>query len=86
MSLEPSHDCLLLKESFSNACLLSISQTDPVLAFVGRLTQRLHIGNYHAIHLLARCDRSDDPSARTTRRYLCHPPTNGCGELLCWDL
>lgn len=60
MSLLPSHDCLPLKKAFSNTCLLSISQTNPALAF-GLLTQRVFIFYCRAIHLLARCDRSDDP-------------------------
>ena len=80
----PSHDCFLFKKAVRNTCLLidsrspiklfqspqGILQADPALAFVGLLTQRLLIFNYHATHLLARCDRSDDPSARITGRYL----------------
>jgi hypothetical protein len=80
----PSHDCSLFKKAVRNTCLLiesrspiklfqsahAVFQTDPVPILVYLLTQRLAIFNCHAIHLLARCNRSDDPSARTTGRYL----------------
>ena len=84
MSSVPSHDCFLFKETVCNTSLLidsrspikplrsahDISQTDPALDLVLLLTQRFLIFYCRAIHLLARCDQSSDPSARTTRRYL----------------
>ena len=73
MSLVPSHDCLLLKETTSKTCLSSVrvdSQTGQALAFVGLLTPRFLIFSCCTIHLRARWDQPDDPSARTTGRYL----------------
>jgi hypothetical protein len=84
MSLVPSHDCFLFKKAVRNTCLLiesrspiklfqsphGILQADPVLVLVRLLTQRFLIFSCHATHLLARCDKSGDPSARTTGRYL----------------
>jgi len=55
MLLVPSHDCLLLKETFSTTCLLAvrvISQTDPGLTSVNLLTQRLLIFTCLTIHCL----------------------------------
>jgi hypothetical protein len=83
MSLVPSHDCFPFKEAPGNSRLPIdsrrplrpqsthvISEADSPRALVGLLTRRVLIFNISLIHLLARCDRSDDPSARTTGRYL----------------
>ncbi len=82
MSPVPSHICFLFEQATHNTGLLidsrwpasslqathAISQTD--LALVHLLIQRFLIFYCHVTHLLARCDRLEDPSARTTRRYL----------------
>ncbi len=73
MSLVPSHDCLLLKEAFSNTCLSSVrlgSQTDSVLGFAGLLPHQLFSLSSCTIHLLARCDHSGGPPACITRRSI----------------
>lgn len=84
MSWVPSHDCLSLGEPAGNTrapidphgfishfrSAHVVSLTDPTLGLTRRLTQRFFIFNTGAIHLLARCDRTADQSARTTRRYL----------------
>jgi len=84
MSLVPSHNRLPLREPAGNTGVPIdphsfirpfrsahiISRTDPAGALVHPLTQRFLIFDTDAIHLLAGCDRSDDPFARTTRRYL----------------
>ena len=83
MSSVPSHDYFLIKKAAGNTRLLIVSrrsvklfqsahgilQNDPAPVLVRLLTQRFLIFYCRAIHLLARCDRSGDPSACTTRRH-----------------
>jgi len=79
----PSHNCFLFEKATGNTRLLiasrrsvkpfqsahGILQTDPAPVLIRLLAPRSLIFNCRAIHLLARCDRSGDPSARTTRRH-----------------
>lgn len=83
MSSVPSHNWLRFEKATGDTRLLiasrrsaklfqsahGILQNDPAPVLVRLLTQRSLIFNCRAIHLLARCDRSGDPSACTTRRH-----------------
>jgi hypothetical protein len=85
MSVVPSHDCLLLKDTAGQLCLLFrgspssgrsfrsihvIPRIDTVLILVGLPTQRFLIFTCRTLHPPVRCDRPGDPSACTTGRYL----------------
>lgn len=83
MALVLPHKCFLFEKATGNTSLLIdsrgpisplpsthvIFQTDPALILARLLTQRFLIFYCRAIHLLARCDRSGDPSACITRRH-----------------
>jgi len=85
MSLVPSHDGLLPKETTGNTRLAirpyrssrlvrptqRISQTVPEIVSI-RLSPSTtaRCPDHRSIHLLAGCDRLSDPPARTTGRYL----------------
>ncbi len=80
----PSYTCFLFEKAPGKTRLLigsrgpnsslqstdAISQTDQVLVLVRQATHRFPIFYCRAIHLLTRCDWSDDLSVRPTRRYL----------------
>lgn len=84
MASVPPYNCFLFEKATGNTSLLIdsrgpirplpsthvIFQTDPALTLARLLIQRFLIFYCRAIHLLARCDWSDDLSVRTTRRYL----------------
>ena len=83
MASVPSHDRFFLQEADSKTCILidlptanrffrssqDITQTDPAIGLLRPPTSAIaHRSNRIAIHLLARCDPGEGPSARTTRR------------------